>query len=88
MNYVFFSFAFLIGSERGFEASVFFFFFFFFFHGGNVTIREGEGGDGRNRLCHCFFVFFFFFFLSYLKFKIFLNDLFYISNPFLFELYK
>ena len=43
MNIVFFSFAFLIGSERGFEASV-----FFFFNGGNVTIREGEGGDGRN----------------------------------------
>ena len=42
MNMVFFYFAFLIGSERGFEASVF---FFFPFNGGNVTIR---GGDGRN----------------------------------------
>ena len=63
MNIVFFSFAFLIGSERGFEASV-----FFFFNGGNVTIREGEGGDGRNCLFLCFL---FFYFLSYLKFKIF-----------------
>ena len=27
---------------------VFFFFFFFFFNGGNVTIRGGEGEDGRN----------------------------------------
>ena len=42
--------------------------FFFFFNGGNVTIRGGEGGDGRNCLFLCFL---FFYFLSYLKFKIF-----------------
>ena len=60
MKVVFFSFAFLIGSERGFEASV------FFFNGGNVTIRGGDGGDGRNCVCVCFF-----FFFSYLKFRIF-----------------
>ena len=52
MNVVFFSSAFLIGSERGFEASV-----FFFINGGNVTIREGEGGDGRNCLFLCFLFF-------------------------------
>ena len=37
--------------------------FFFFFNGGNVTIRGGEGGDGRN----CLFGFFFFFFKFYYK---------------------
>ena len=42
--------------------------FFFFFNGGNVTIRGGEGGDGRN----CLFGFFFLnFIISYLKFWIF-----------------
>ena len=33
---------------------------FFFSNGGNVTIREGEGGDGRNCLFLCFFIFLFF----------------------------
>ena len=34
---------------------------FFLFNDGNVTIRGGEGGDGRNCLFVCFFFFFFFF---------------------------
>ena len=55
MNIVFFSFAFLIGSERGFEASV-----LFFFNGGNVTICEGEGGDGKKLFVSLFFIFLFF----------------------------